>query len=129
MFRRKIPIRRLLIGRLSHQMRLVLLFAAMLFALPTSARSAMPPRFCGSYPAIKAEINQRHSEYLRWRGITKNGAIVTEIFVDGRKGSAHGFTIIVRFARTGIACVFISGYDWQDARGDTPWRVPEGAPH
>ena len=86
---------------------------------------AMAQGVCAPYGVLKNRINQS-GEILRWRGFSAEGQHIAEVFIDDKEGSDLGFTIIVRRATDGMACLLFSGFHFEDVRGDTPWRVPSG---
>ena len=104
--------------------RLALAAILILEAFFMSEAMAQGP-VCAPYGVFKNRINQS-GEILRWRGFSAEGQHIAEVFIDDKEGSDLGFTIIVRRATDGMACLLFSGFHFEDVRGDTPWRVPSG---
>ena len=102
--------------------------AAFLAAFFMSEVMAQP--ICGSYAVIKNMV-ERQEERLRFRGFSESGENLLEIFVDDRENNSGGFTVIIQRIIKGKntkTCVVFSGFGFEDARGDTPWRTPSGEP-
>jgi hypothetical protein len=103
-------------------------FALAALLIPTEAVAQF---YCGPYAVVKNMI-ERHEERLHFRGLSRDGTQMMEIFIDAREESARGFTVIIQQAlKDGDTktCVVFSGFGFnENVLGDTPWAGPQGEP-